>query len=224
VPPIKLSTFPSPALPRVDSPDVGLHFKQHRIRGRSGSASWKITVPQFSGGSAAREANRRVGAAARDLIARVRREATHDAGAKRTLSGHATVVTNDGRTIQITIIFVDFLAGTAHPANSVTTTVVDVNAVRPVLLKQVIQNPPEGLRALRAQVVTTATKEGEVVDRVGLAPKLSNWANWQSTPRGLVFAFNDYQLGMYGLRFYTVPWRSAKPLLSAYGEHLLAPH
>jgi len=42
-------------------------------------------------------------------------------------------------------MFIDSLAGTAHPVNPVTTTVVDVSKARPVLLGQVIQNPPERL-------------------------------------------------------------------------------
>ena len=189
------STFPTVAVPTADPTEKGLRVRQTTIRGRSAGASWTISIPVFSGAPVAKEVNRRVRAAANDLIAQVRREAKDDAGAKRTLTGVGTVVTNDRRTIQVTIIFSDYLAGTAHPANAVTTTVIDVGKARPVLLTQVIQNPPEGLRFLKAQVVKAAKKKREPVDKAGLAPKVANWANWQTTPAGMTFYFGDYQLG-----------------------------
>jgi hypothetical protein len=120
-------------------------------------------------------------------------------------------------------MFSDYLAGTAHPASFVTTTVVDVRRVRPVLLTQVIQNPPEGLRFLRTEVVKVAKAKRESVDSGGLGPKVANWANWQSSPAGLTFLFGEYQLGGAGIRSYTVPWPRARLVLSAYGARLLAP-
>ena len=84
-------------------------------------------IPVFSGPAVAAEANRRVRAAANDLIAQVRREAKGDRGVKRTLTGTGTVAANDGRTVQVTIMFTDFLAGHSPPSLYVTTTpVVDV--------------------------------------------------------------------------------------------------
>ena len=100
---------------------------------------------------------------------------------------------------------------------------VDIRRARPVLLTQVIQNPPEGLRFLRTEVVKAAKKKGEPVDAAGLAPRVANWANWQSSPTGLTFHFAEYQLGGAGIRSYTVPWSRARLVLSAYGEKLLAP-
>ena len=192
-----------------------------RIRGRASSASWDIAIPVFSGPAGAREANRRVRAAADDLIAQVRREARRDGGVKRTLTGTGTVSTNDGRTVQVTITYLDFLAGTARPASYVTTTVVDVRRARPVLLTQVIQNPADGLRFLGTEVTRVARKKGDQVDAEGLAPRVANFANWQSSPAGLTFHFPEYQLGGAGLRSYTVPWSRARLVLSAYGERLL---
>ena len=92
-----------------------------------------------------------------------------------------------------------------------------------MLLTQVIQNPSEGLRFLGTEVARVATKKGESVDTEGLAPKVANWANWQSSPAGLTFHFAEYQLGGAGIRSYTVPWSRARLVLSAYGEKLLAP-
>ncbi len=178
-------------------------------------------MPVFSGPPVAAEANRRVRAAANDLIARVRREARQDRGVKRTLNGIGTVGTNDGRTVQVVIRYGDYLQGTAHPASFVTTTVVDIRRVRPVLLSQVIQNPPEGLRFLRTEVVKAARRKGEQLDTSGLAPRIANFANWQTSPAGLTFYFAEYQLGGAGIRSYTVPWSRARLVLSAYGEKLL---
>jgi hypothetical protein len=226
VPSISISGFPTPVPSRSPTATAtgsvkGLAVAKTRIRGRAASASWAITIPVFSGPSGANEANRRVRAAANDLIAQVRREARSDDGAKRTLTGEGTVTTNDGRTVQVTIVFVDFLAGTARPASYVTTTVVDVRRARPVLLTQVIQNPADGLRFLGAEVTRVARKKGEQVDAEGLAPRVANFANWQSSPAGLTFHFPEYQLGGAGIRSYTVPWSRARLVLSAYGEKLL---
>jgi len=178
-------------------------------------------VPVFSGPPVAAEANRRVRAAVNDLIARVRREARDDGGVKRTLTGSSTVPTNDGRSVQVVILYTDYLEGTARPASFVTTTVVDIRRARPVLLTQVIQNPPDGLRFLRTEVVKAARQKGEEVDTGGLAPRIANFANWQSSPAGLTFYFPEYQLGGAGIRSYTVPWSRARLVLSAYGEKLL---
>jgi hypothetical protein len=225
VPSISISGFPSQdptPTPTAKSPDKGLPFAMTRIRGRASSASWDITVPVFSGAAVADEVNRRVRAAAKDLIAQVRREARGDRGVKRTLTGAGEVGTNDGRTVQVTIQFVDFLAGTARPASYITTTVVDVHRGRPVLLTQVIQNPADGLRFLGTEVTRVAKKKSEPVDAEGLAPRVANYANWQSSPAGLTFYFAEYQLGGAGIRSYTVPWSRARLVLSTYGEKLLS--
>ena len=115
------------------------------------------------------------------------------------------------------------MVGTAHPTLYVTTTVVDLARTRPVLLSQVVQNPPDGLRFLKAEVIKAARRKGEPVETAGLAPKLANWANWQTSAKGMTFHFNDYQLGGHGLRTYTVPWPRARLVLSVYGEKLLLP-
>jgi hypothetical protein len=226
LPSVSISGFPSQApTPTATATATigskGLPFTVTRIRGRAASASWDIAVPVFSGPAVAGEVNRRVRAAANDLVAQVRRESRQDDGVKRTLTGVGTVGTNDGRTVQVTIQFTNFLAGTARPALSVTTTVVDVRRSRPVLLNQIIQNPADGLRFLGKEVNRVARKQGDQVDAEGLAPRIANFANWQSSPAGLTFYFPEYQLGGAGIRSYTVPWSRARLVLSAYGERLL---
>jgi hypothetical protein len=98
---------------------------------------------------------------------------------------------------------------------------VDVRRARPVLLTQVVQNPAEGLRFLGTEVTRVARKQGDQVDAEGLAPRVANFANWQSSPAGLTFLFREYQLGGAGVRSYTVPWARARLVLSDYGEKLL---
>ena len=57
----------------------------------------------------------------------------------------------------------------------------------------------------------------------GLEPKERNFAAWQTTRDGMRLTFQDGQLGAPGLRTVTVPWRTVRPLLSAYGTGLLDP-
>ncbi len=86
-----------------------------------------------------------------------------------------------------------------------------------------IENPPETLRHLRSRVIEVAEKQGDHVDRRGLAPDPVHWACWQTTPQGLRFCFQDYQPGGHGLRTYTVPWPAARRVLTPYAERVLAP-
>src|SRR3954454_9046377 len=80
VPDFTVSTFPTVVVPTADTTEKGLRVRQTTIRGRSADASWAISIPVFSGESVAKEVNRRVRAAANDLIGQVRREAKSDAG------------------------------------------------------------------------------------------------------------------------------------------------
>ena len=236
VPSVSVDAFPTPTPTPTPTPsptpapsptetsasaDGGLKVTRARIRGRADRATWDVDIPVFSGPPAAAEANRRVRAAVGDLVAQVRKEARQDDGVERTMSGEGTVSTNDGRTVQVVIDYVDYLAGTARPASYVSTTVVDVRRSRPVLLTQAVQNPPEALRLFRTEVVKAARTRGEPTEAAGLTPRLTNWANWQSSSDGLTFWFDEYQLGGAGIRSYTVPWSRAELVLSAYGEALL---
>ena len=135
MPPITLAPFPT-ASPTTRPPITGLSTGTTTISGHYREAVWRITIPTFSGAPVAKEVNRRVRAAANDLVGQTKREARGDQGIKRTLTGHGTVTTNDGRTAQVTIIFTDYLAGTAHPTSAVTTTVIDIRRSRPVLLER----------------------------------------------------------------------------------------
>ena len=72
-------------------------------------------------------------------------------------------------------------------------------------------------------MVKAARKKGEDVDTSGLAPRITNYANWHTSPAGLTFSFAEYQLGGAGIRSYTVPWARARLVLSDFGDRLLAP-
>jgi hypothetical protein len=221
--PVTEPSFPTPAPTTSASTAPGLKVGTAEVSGRSGSVSWRIRIPHFSGAPVATEANRRVRAAVDDLINQAKREGRSDGGVKRRLEGSGKVVTNDGRTVQVTVTYADFLTGTAHPSNYVTTTVVDVRRRTPVTLEQVFSNPTAAYKKLKPAVLRAAGEQASSIDQAGLAPKTANWANWQTNDTGMVFVFADYQLGTYGLRQYAVPWETVQPLLTGYARRLLAP-
>jgi hypothetical protein len=98
--------------------------------------------------------------------------------------------------------------------------VVDIRRAGPVLLTQVVQNPPDGLRFLRTEVVKAA-KKGEPVDPQGWRLGSRTEPTGSPPPAGLTFSFAEHQLGGAGIRSCTVPWSRAGLVLSAYGEKLL---
>lgn len=223
-PPRSSAASRAPSRSGSSAPAPQLRTSRATIAGRSGSVSWRIGVPVFSGASAAAEVNRRIEAATHDLIALARSEGSHDAGVHRTLDGDGRVVTNDGRTAQVSVVYTDYLTGTAHPSDYVTTTVVDVRAKAPVVLSAVFSQPTAAFRALKPEIMKAARSKGEeITEPAGLAPRAKNWAAWQTTPAGMTFWFGDYQLGGHGLRSYTVPWPVVGPLMSARARALLGP-
>ena len=90
---------------------------------------------------------------------------------------------------------------------------------RPGLLRDVLADVPSGLRTIAKAIEPMA----EPSEPSGLAPKEKNFAAWQTTGKGMRFTFEDYQLGGRGVRTYTVPWRTVRPLLSDRGTGLLDP-
>jgi hypothetical protein len=204
--------------------DRVLDARQVHLKGRRGSVRWDLAVPQFSGASSAAAVNRHVRASAQDAIDRAVAESRHDGGAERTVGGKGQVSTSDRRTVQVELSWADYLAGTAHPSDYVATTVVTTDAGKPVLLGEVLGDERSALVTLGRAVRSLAARKGEdVTEPDGLAPRARNFANWQTTRSGMRFTFGDYQLGGHGLRSYTVPWKTVRPLLSAYGTGLLDP-
>ena len=180
--------------------DRVLDARQAHLKGRRGSVSWDLAVPQFSGAASATVVNRHVRASAQDAIDRAVAESRHDGGAERTVGGKAQVSTSDRRTVQVELTWADYLAGTAHPSDYVATTVVTTDAGRPVLLGEVLGDEHSALVTLGRAVRSVAAKKGEdVTEPDGLAPRARNFANWQTTRSGMRFTFGDYQLGGHGL-------------------------
>ena len=112
---LPVPSLPSPSLPTVATSEpapssssrprpTGLRARMVIISGSSGSVSWRVRVPEFSGAPVAAEVNKRVRAAVAGPIQRARREGRRDHGIKRRLDGEGTVVTNDGRTVQVRVI------------------------------------------------------------------------------------------------------------------------
>jgi hypothetical protein len=199
--------------------DRVLDARTIHLKGSRESVYWDLAVPEFSGAPSAAAINRHVRASAQEAIDRGLREGEDDAGNRRDVSGKATVTTSDRRTVQVELRWGDYLAGTAHPTDYVATTVVTTEEGRPVRLREVLADVPSGLRAIAKAIKPMARPS----DPSGLAPKERNFSAWQTTSDGMRFTFGDYQLGGHGLRSYTVPWATMRPLLSAYGTGLLDP-
>lgn len=210
--------FPSGSTPHSCTDRV-LTAKTVHLKGSRESVYWDVAVPQFSGAASAAEVNRHVRASAQDAIDLGKREAEGDAGYRRDVSGKATVTTSDRRTVQVELRWGDYLAGTAHPTDHVATTVVTTDRGTPVRLRDVLADEPRALRTIAAAIRPMA----HPTDSSGLAPTEKNFAAWQTTKNGMRFSFQDYQLGTHGLRSYTVPWATVRPLLSDYGTGLLDP-
>lgn len=201
-----------------------LSVSTRTLSGRSRGLSYEVVVPVFAGAPVAREVNERVRASANAAIVRARRE-VRAGDPLRTLSGSGTVTTNDGRTAQVRFDLVDYLAGTAHPTDSVRTVVVDLADGRSVTLRQVFPREHDALVRLARTVRQLAAARNEpITEPSGLAPRERNWASWQTTPAGLAVSFQDYQLGGHGTRTYVVPWSVVRPLMSPRARHLLAPN
>jgi hypothetical protein len=222
-PSVSVGPVTEPSLPDESPAPTKLRTTDTVISGRSGSVTWRIRVPKFSGAPAAAEVNKRVRAAVNGMIAQTKREGRTDDASKRRLDGEGRVVTNDGRTAQVTITYGDYLEGTAHPTDYVTTTVVDVLRRKPIVLEQVFTHPTAAYKKLKPAILRAAGEQSSGIDQAGLAPKKANWANWQSNTSGMVFVFGDYQLGTHGLREYAVPWSTVDPLLTGYAKRVLAP-
>jgi len=196
-----------------------LDAKTVDLRGSRGSVHWDLEIPRFSGARSAAEVNRHVRASAQDAVDHGLREGKDDAGVRRDVEGEGRVTTSDRRTVQVELTWIDNLAGTAHPITYVATTVVTTGAGRPVRLGEVLGDEPSALRAIAEAV----EEQSGPVDTDGLEPEEKNFAAWQTTRDGMRFSLQDYQLGGHGQRSYTVPWRTMRPLLSAYGTGLLDP-
>ena len=199
--------------------DRVLTAKTVHLKGSRESVYYDVAVPEFSGASSAAAINRHVRASAQDAIDLGLHEGEGDAGYRRDVSGKGTVTTNDRRTVQVELTWIDNLAGTAHPSDYVATTVATTDTGKPVLLGDVLADEPSGLRAIAKAIKPMA----KPADPAGLAPKEKNFAAWQTARDGMRFTFTDDQLGGRGLRSYTVPWSTMRPLLSDYGTGLLDP-
>ncbi|WP_432487024.1 hypothetical protein [Kineococcus sp. SYSU DK018] len=200
-----------------------LRWDEDHLTGSGGTFTWDVTVPRAAGPAVAGEVNRRVAASA-DHVVEAAAATVRDGDPPRLLTGEGTVTTDDGRTVQVVLEFVDSTEGAAHPTTSVTTVVLDVGRERPVVLGDVFDDPRAAFEELAPVVEEIADASGEpVTDPEGLAPEEVNWAAWQSGEDGITFWFQDYQLGGHGTRQYLVPWDRAGHLLTPGARVLLAP-
>ncbi|WP_432492744.1 hypothetical protein [Kineococcus auxinigenes] len=200
-----------------------LRWDEEHLTGSDGTFTWDVTVPRATGPAVAGEVNRRVTASA-DHVVEAAAATVLDGDPPRLLTGEGTVTTDDGRTVQVLLEFVDSTEGTAHPTTSVTTVVLDVEREEPVVLSDVFADPRAAFEELAPVVEEVADAAGEpVTDAEGLAPQEVNWAAWQSGEDGITFWFQDQQLGGHGTRQYLVPWERVEHLLTPGARELLAP-
>ncbi|WP_432501860.1 hypothetical protein [Kineococcus arenarius] len=218
------TTAASPSTPSGEPPATreALRWDEDHLTGSDGTFTWDVTVPRAAGPSVADEVNRRVTASADHVVEAA--ATVLDGDPPRLLTGEGTVTTDDGRTVQVVLEFVDSTEGTAHPTTSVTTVVLDVGRERPVVLDDVFDDPRTAFEELAPVVEEIADAAGQPVTELeGLAPKEVNWAAWQSGEDGITFWFQDYQLGGHGTRQYLVPWERVEHLLTPGARELLAP-
>lgn len=195
------------------------------LQGTKGGFTWDISVPTFSGSSAAvAEVNRRIQASAGSAITGSATENGDDPESKHQLAGEASLTTNDGRTVQVDIPMADYFEGAAHPTDVDNTVVLVAATGAPVTLDQLFTDQKKALQAFAPVVVQQAKADGfDVSGSDGLAPTAANWSAWQTDSQGMTFTFQDYQLGPHGMPQYTVPWTTVTPYLTPYAKALLAP-
>ncbi|WP_337063085.1 hypothetical protein [Kineococcus sp. G2] len=200
-----------------------LRWDEEHLTGSDGTFTWDVTVPRAAGPAVAGEVNRRV-TASTDHVVEAAAATVLEGDPPRLLTGEGTVTTDDWRTVQVVLEFVDFTEGTAHPTMSVTTVVLDIERERPVVLGDVFADPRAAFEELAPVVEEIADAAGQpVTEPEGLAPQEVNWAAWQSGEDGIAFWFQDHQLGGHGTRQYLVPWDRVEHLLTPGAHELLAP-
>jgi len=207
------------------TPRASPTWSTSRLSGRASSTlGWEVAIPQFSGTQHVTELNRRVRASAHEAIDAAMKDFGASPEHPTTLQGRSSVTTNDGRTAQVVLSLVGYQQGAAHGTDVVYTTAVDMSSGRPITLTQVFRDEHRALLTLAPAIRKAAAAVGEqIVEQDGLAPRETNWANWQTDRSGMVFYFQDYQLGGHGTRSYAVPWRTVSPLMSARSRSLLGP-
>lgn len=195
------------------------------LKGSRGGLTWDVTVPVFTGsGAGVAAANSRVEASVMSAVNASIEQNGADDTSTHTMEGEASVVTNDGRSVQVDIPLADYYEGAAHPSLVENTVVLVAATGAPVTLDQLFTDQQKTLVAFGKNITKQADADGSgITETSGLAPTTDNWAAWTSASDGLAFAFQDYQLGGHGLRGYTIPWSEVTPFLTPFAKALLAP-
>lgn len=101
-----------------------------------------------------------------------------------------------------------YAAQAAHPADYLTTIVIDSRDARPITLGRLFSDEAAGLNRLSETI-----RQIQQVDSAGNAPTEQNFANWIPTADGMEIHFSDYQSG-HGLPVFTVPWSALAEVLA----------
>ncbi len=218
---------PTPAPSSAVAPEPGasaapLEVTRTSVEGRQGRTAWSMDLPQVAG-PLGPEVERRVRRSADEGVSRFATDAPDDVDSSVEVT--AKVTRNDARTMQVQLDVFFYAQGTPHPSNSVSTVVLRRKDAAPVLLTDVLRDTTPALEAALRHASGTAAAEGRE-DPVGsLSTGVEDWADWQASPDGMTFLFDDYQAGSYvaGLREVDVPWSVVRPWVRDEAYRLLGP-
>lgn len=189
-----------------------------RITGANQRATWDVTIPQLSGGTPAvtAEFNQSMRAALQDQI-----DAQYDPHSGFTLSnGYSKGPFHIGQRVISAEQITGWIANPpgAHGDSLISTVTIDADNAKPITLQDAFGNLDAGLQRLSSEAakILPTTNAGPSYVREGMAPTLTNYANWTASPDGMRIHFGDYQVGAYaaGLITITVPWSALSDVLA----------
>lgn len=209
---------PSSATPSTTATTSPYSATTTRITGANQRATWDVTIPQLSGGTPAvtDEFNQSMRAALQDQI-----EAQYDPHFGFTLSdGYTKGPFRIGQRVISAEQITGWIANPpgAHGDSLISTVTIDTDNAKPITLQDAFGDLDAGLQRLSSEAarILPTTSAGPDYVREGMAPTLTNYANWTASPEGMRIHFGDYQVGAYaaGLITITVPWSALSDVLA----------
>jgi hypothetical protein len=190
--------------------------------GERGGTSYTVSLPTIAG-PLAEAVNRRVKRSADDAIGEWTDEETD--GGPSSFDVAAEVTVNDGRTVQVQLELSFYAEDAAHPTSGVSTVALRRADASPILLSQVFTSSRSALSVALTRASAVAKSEGRIDPAGSLTTDEADWADWQTTPEGITFSFDDYAAGDYasGLRQLDVPWSALRPWVRDDAWALLGP-
>ena len=192
------------------------------VTGQHGQIAYQLTLPVFSGPETDL-VNVRVRRSADEGLTASTRDVSADVVGNIDATGHVSV--NDGRTVQVLLPFLYYAQGAAHPTDTVATVALRRADAQPVLLTDIFSDSTAALTVALQHASEVAAAQGQDNPASTLTTNVSDWSNWQSSPTGITFSFDDYAAGSHaaGLRSVEVPWTLLRPYVRDDAYRLLGP-